>query len=97
MTGGRRARWQLMGVVGQEADYREPDGAGAVGQGGPDCKKGGDGRVHDGQMAVAGGSGGVMGQEFKMAGRLIHLLVQFLRCTQLTYQSIGMIVLIQYE
>ena len=45
MVGGRRARWQLLrvvgqegqmtGVVGQEADGREPDGAGAVGQGGP--------------------------------------------------------------
>ena len=43
MAGRRRARWQLMGVVGQEgqmvgvvgqdADGREPDGVGAVGQG----------------------------------------------------------------
>ena len=43
---GQMARWQLLGVVGQEgqmagvvgqeADDREPDGAGAVGQGGPD-------------------------------------------------------------
>ena len=46
MTGGKRARWQLLGVVeqegqmagvvGQEPDGREPDGAGAVGQGGLD-------------------------------------------------------------
>ena len=76
MAGGRRARWQLLGVVGQEgqiagvvgqeADGREPDGEGArrarwLG--------GRDGRVHEGQMAVAGGSGGDMEQEFKMAGR----------------------------
>ena len=32
---------------------REPDGAGAVGQGGPDGREGGDGRVHEGQIAVA--------------------------------------------
>ena len=41
MAGCRRARWQLLGVVGQEGqiagvvgqegDEREPDGAGAVG------------------------------------------------------------------
>ena len=41
MAGGRRARWQLLrmvgqegqmaGVVVQEADHREPDGAGTVG------------------------------------------------------------------
>ena len=48
---------QIAGVVGQEADGREPDGAGTVGQGGPDGQEGGDGRVHEGQMAVAGGSG----------------------------------------
>ena len=46
MVGGRRARWQLLGVVGQEgqmagvvgqeADGRKTDGAGAVRQGGPD-------------------------------------------------------------
>ena len=56
MAGGRRARWQLLevmgqegggaggqmaGVVGQEADTREPDGAGAVGQGRPDGQEGG--------------------------------------------------------
>ena len=43
MAEGRRARWQLLvvgqegqmaGVVGQEADGREPYGPGAVGQGG---------------------------------------------------------------
>ena len=45
------------GVVGQEANCREPDGAGAVGQGGPDGLEGGDGMVHEGQMAVTGGSG----------------------------------------
>ena len=38
----------------QERDGREPDGAGVVGQGGPDGRKEGDGRVHEGQMAVAG-------------------------------------------
>ena len=78
MARGRRVRWQLLGVVGQEgqmagvvgqeADGREPDGAGAVGQGGPDGQEGGDGRVHEGQMVVAGGSGGGMGQDFKMVG-----------------------------
>ena len=76
---GRRARWQLLevvgqedqmaGVVGQEVDGREPDGVGAVRQGGPDGQEEGDGRVHEGQMTVAGGSGGDMGQEFKMIGR----------------------------
>ena len=29
----------------------------------------GDGRVHEDQMAVDGGSGGGMGQEFKIVGR----------------------------
>ena len=43
----------MAGVVGQEADGRE----------------GMDGRVHEGQMAVAGDSGGDMEQEFKMVGR----------------------------
>ena len=46
----------MAGVVGQEADIREPDGAGAVGQQGSDVWEGGDGRVHEAQMAVAGGS-----------------------------------------
>ena len=67
MAGGRRTRWQLLGVVvqegqmagvvWQEADGREPDGIGVVGQGGPDDWGGGNGRVHEGQMAVSGGSG----------------------------------------
>ena len=58
MVGHRRARWQLLGLwgkegqmaglVGQEADGRKPDGAGAVGQGGPDGQEGEDGRVHEG-------------------------------------------------
>ena len=69
MAGGRRDRWQLLGVVGQEADGREPDGAGAVRQGGLDDQEGGDGRLYEGQMAVAGNSGGGMEQEFKMVGR----------------------------
>ena len=56
-------------VVAQEADGREPDGVGTVGQGGPNGQEGGDGRLHEGQMAVAGGCGGGMGQEFKMVGR----------------------------
>ena len=47
----------MAGVVGQEAHYMEPDGVGAVGQGGPNGKEGGDGRVHVGLMAVAGGIG----------------------------------------
>ena len=55
-------------VVGQEAGGREPDGAGVVGQGGPDGQEEGDGRVHEGQMAVAAGSGGGIQQEFKMVG-----------------------------
>ena len=59
----------MTGVVGQEADGKESDGAGAVGQEGPDGQKGGGGRVHEGQMAVAVGSGGDMEQEFKMVGR----------------------------
>ena len=56
IAGGKRARWQLLGVVGQEgqmvgevgqeADGREPAGAGAVWQGGPKGQEGGDGRVH---------------------------------------------------
>ena len=33
-------------VVGQETNGRKPDGAGVVGQGGPDGQEGGDGRVH---------------------------------------------------
>ena len=63
-VGARSAIWQLLGLVGQEsqmvgvmgqeADGREPDGAWAVGQGGPDGWEGGNGRVHEGQMAVAG-------------------------------------------
>ena len=67
IAGDRRVRWQLLGVVGQEGqmagvvrqeDYgREPDGGGGVGQGGPDGQEEGDGRVHEGQMAVAWGSG----------------------------------------
>ena len=79
MAGGKRARWQLLHILGQEGqmvgvmeqeiDGREPDGVGAVRQGGPDGWEGGDGRVHEGQMAVAGGSGGGMEQEFKMVGR----------------------------
>ena len=56
----------MAGVVGQEADGREPDGA--VEQGGLDGWEGGDGRMHKGQMTVAGASGGGMGQEFKMVG-----------------------------
>ena len=59
----------MAGMVGQEADGREPDGTLAVRQGGPDGWQGGDGRVHEGQMAVAGGSGGGMKQEFKMVSR----------------------------
>ena len=59
----------MAGVVGQKADGRKPDGARAVRQGGPDGWEGGDGRVHEDQMAVAGGSGGGMEQEFKMVGR----------------------------
>ena len=53
MAGDRRARWQLLGVVeqkghmegvvGQEADGWEPDGAGSLGQGGPDDQEGGMG------------------------------------------------------
>ena len=76
---GRRARWQLLGVVGQEgkmtgvvgheADGREPDGAGAVDQGGPAGQEGEDGRMHQNQMTDCGGSGGSMGQEFNMVGR----------------------------
>ena len=65
---------ESVGVV--DADGRgggvgdwELDGAGAVGQGGPDGQDGGDTRVHEGQMVVVGGSGGGMGQEFKMVGR----------------------------
>ena len=60
---------QMAGVVGPKADGSEPDGAGEVGQGGPDGQDGVGGRVHDGQMAVVGGSGGSMEQEFKMVGR----------------------------
>ena len=56
-------------LVVQEAYGREPDGAGAVGQGGPDGQEGGDGRVHEGQMKVDEGSGGGMEQDFKMVGR----------------------------
>ena len=63
---------QMAGVVGQEADDREPDGSGAVGQGVPDGQEGGDRRVHEGQMAVARGIGGGMGQEFKMVGMQGH-------------------------
>ena len=48
---------QMAGVVGQEADGREQDGAGAVGQEAPDTWEEGDGRVHEHQIAVAGGSG----------------------------------------
>ena len=35
-----------------------------MGQRGPDGQEGRDERVHESQMAVAGGSGGGMGQEF---------------------------------
>ena len=59
---------QMTGMVGQEADGREPDGAGQ-GQGGPDGQEGGNGSVHEGQMAVAGGSTDSMEQEFKIVGR----------------------------
>ena len=83
-VGDRSTRWQgrermageqkgQMAVAGDGGaggpDSREPDGAGAVGQGGPDGWEGGDGRVHEGQMAVAGCSGDGMEQEFKMVGR----------------------------
>ena len=40
-----------------------------MGQGGPDGQEGGDGRVHEDQMAVAGDNGGGMEQDFKMVGR----------------------------
>ena len=43
-------------MMRQEADGREPDGAGAVVKGGLDGQEEGDRRVHEGQMAVAGGS-----------------------------------------
>ena len=81
--GGRRVRWQLLGVVGQkgggtggldgrevgqEEDSRGADGTGAVGQGGPDDRQEGDGRVHEGQMAVAGVVGVAWGRSFKMVG-----------------------------
>ena len=59
----------MAGVVGQEADDREPYGAGAVGQGGPYTWEGGNGRVYEGQMAVARGSRGGMEQKFKMVSR----------------------------
>ena len=36
-VGGRRARWQ--GMVGQEGNGREPDGAGAVGLGRSDGRR----------------------------------------------------------
>ena len=56
---GRRARWQgkwgrrlMAGVVGQEAYGREPDGAGAVGQGGADGQEVGNGRMHEGQWQL---------------------------------------------
>ena len=66
MAGGRRARWQ--GWWGTRLMAGSQMGQG---QGGPDGQEGGDGRVHDGQMAVAGGSGGSMEQEFKMVGRQV--------------------------
>ena len=59
-----KQKGQMAGMVGQEADGRESDGAGAVEQGGPDGWEGGDCRVHEGQMAVVGGSRGCMEQEF---------------------------------
>ena len=39
------------------------------GQWGKEGQEGGNGRVNEGQMAVAGGSRGDTGQEFKMVSR----------------------------
>ena len=55
--------------MGQDADGREPDGTGAVGQGGPDGQERGDGKVHEGHMAVAGGSGGWHGAGVQDGGQ----------------------------
>ena len=78
MARGRSARLQMVGVVGQEgqmegvvgqeADGRQPDGAVAVGQGGPDGYDGGDGRVHEGQMARREGMGGCMRARWQLLG-----------------------------
>ena len=55
----------MAGVVGQEADGREPDGARRSRWPG-----GRDGRVHEAQLTVARGSWGGMGQKFRWwAGR----------------------------
>ena len=57
------------GSGGRRGNSRESDGTGSWGQ---ECQmvgEGEDGRRQEGQMAVAGGSGGGMFQEFKMVGR----------------------------
>ena len=43
---------------GRRSDGREPDGVGQWGQEGQMAGEGGDGRVQEGQMAVAGGGMG---------------------------------------
>ena len=84
-VGARSARWQVReGMVGAGGHMAIAGGGGAgghngnrlmagsqmrQGQGGLHGQKGEDGRVHDCQLAVAGGSGGGMEQEFKMVGR----------------------------
>ena len=72
---GRRARWQLLrvvgqvgqmaGVVGQEADSREPDGARAVGQGGSDARR----EEMTGCMRVRWQLLGVVGVAWSMSSR----------------------------
>ena len=56
---GRVQEGQMAVSVGGGAggNGKEPDGAGAVGQGGPDGWRGRDGRVQEGQMEVAGSVG----------------------------------------
>ena len=55
MAGCRRARWQFLWVVGQEGGWQGArwDG-GSGGKEGQMAGEGGDGRVQEGKMAVAG-------------------------------------------
>ena len=48
---------QMVGVVGQDADGREPDGTGSWDQKCQMAREGGDGREKEGQMVVDGGGG----------------------------------------
>ena len=59
----------MAGEVGRRLMAGSQMGQGQWGKEGQMTRSKGDGRVHEGQIAVAGGGWDGMGQEFKMVGR----------------------------